>query len=110
MGGGIDQGVYKLQGKGGQGLYYTLLLKYELDGEVHIFVFNKRKIPLIYRRGRNFRWKNISQILRFWAKAAKLSSFFLIPENVDSRKLIPAKFSKICYSRKLIIAKFFKNS
>ena len=33
---------------------------------------------------------------------------FLNPENVDSRKLIPAKFFKIGYSRKLIPAKFFK--
>ena len=42
------------------------------------------------------------------AKFAKINSFST-PENVDTRKLIPAKFFKIGDSRKSIPAKFFKN-
>ena len=56
-----------------------------------------------YLKGRNFRGKKISRISRILAKFAKTS------ENVDSRKLIPAKFFKIDNSRELIPAKFIKN-
>ena len=58
-----------------------------------------------YLKGRNFRGKKISRIL---TKFAKINSF-LTPENVDSRKLSPAKFFKSGDLRKLIPAKFFKN-
>ena len=61
----------------------------------------------IYLKGRNFRGKKISRISRILAKFAKKNPF-LTPENVDPRKLIPAKCFKISDLRKLIPAKFFQ--
>ena len=53
--------------------------------------------------GRKFR-----EFREFWPNSREQIPF-LTTENVDSRKLIPAKFFKIGDSRKLIPAKFFKN-
>ena len=71
------------------------------------FWFFKTYTVGTYLKGRNFRGKKISRISRIFAKFAKINSF-LTPENVDLRKLIPAKFSKIGDSQKSIPAKFFK--
>ena len=63
---------------------------------------DSRLLGVKYLEGRNFRWKNFGQI-------REIKIPYLTPENLDSRKLIPAKFFKIGDSRKLIPAKFFKN-
>ena len=54
-----------------------------------------------------FTGKNFREFREIWPNSRKQIPF-LTPENVDSRKLIPAKFFKIGHSQKLIPAKFFR--
>ena len=63
---------------------------------------DSRLLGVKYLEGRNFRWKNFGQI-------REIKIPYLTPENLDSRKLIPAKFLKLAIREKLIPTKCFKN-